>query len=122
MEKELSDFNVLEEINCICARLPLSHLNYINCALGMDPTEGRYGEVTMRKCIHCQRKWILYEMEDEGFSHSGRWYTGIVEDKDVFWIRTYNAFVYVKELSWYLYGGSYYNSTGIFHKLNARQS
>ena len=107
MEKELSDFNVLEEINCICARLPLSHLNYINCALGMDASEGRYGEVTM---------------EDEGFSHSGRWYTGIVEDKDVFWIRTYNAFVYVKELSWYLYGGSYYNSTGIFHKLNARQS
>jgi hypothetical protein len=109
---EFSPSNEIENIHCICVRPPLSYMNFIVCYLGMDCNHGRYGAVSIRKCIHCNRKWIFYEMEDESISASGRWYTGIIEKKNFYWIRDYNAWSYLKEIPWYIYGGSYYNSAG----------
>ena len=41
--------------------------------VGVDETEGRYADVTLRECKQCDSLWLQYQVEYEGFSRSGRW-------------------------------------------------
>ena len=78
----------------------------------MDKTNGRFGEVSIEKCIHCDTLWLNYLIELEFFSNSGRWFRGRIETCDVNTITVLNALDYLRSLDWHFYGGSYYNSTG----------
>ncbi len=34
------------------------------------------------RCLHCDRLWLRYAVEYEGFSHSGRWARGLITADD----------------------------------------
>jgi len=89
---------------------PLSIMTQI----GIDERNGRFAEITLNTCKHCSTKWLRYFAEFEAFSKSGRWYRGIVQEKDLPQIKPDNAVEYLEELDWFIYGGSHFSSTGMY--------
>ncbi|WP_374461960.1 hypothetical protein [Chryseobacterium taeanense] len=97
----------MQKIGCSCEKPNSNYTEYRSSELGIDHTNGRYAEVSFQQCKLCQRIWIHY-------SKSGRWYKGIVSKKDRPNITPENAVEYLESLEWYVYGGSYFESTGEF--------
>ena len=100
------------ELKCICETLPLNHTNYTTQVIGVDQREGRFGEVEIKKCRHCQRSWLRYFVEYEHITRSGRWYLGLINDKIIPQLTPENSTEYLEEMEWYFMGGSYFSSTG----------
>ena len=103
--------NPAAQINCKCEQLPLDHRDFVSTYLGQDKTKGRFADVTIEQCLTCKRNWLHYLVEFESFSSSGRWYRGILVDSDIK-ITPENAVSYLESLNWYIYGGSYFSSSG----------
>ncbi len=104
----------IPKLGCGCEQPAQSSSDYRTSALGVDHTNGRYADVSILQCRLCQRIWINYLVEFESFSKSGRWYKGIVSKKELSKITPENAIEYLENLDWYIYGGSYFESTGTF--------
>ncbi|SIQ71654.1 hypothetical protein SAMN05880574_12216 [Chryseobacterium sp. RU37D] len=105
----------IPRIGCVCEKPDLSaDTDFRSSELGIHHTNGRYAKVSILQCKLCQRIWINYLVEYEHYSRSGRWYRGIVSKKERPEITPKNAIEFLENLEWYLYGGSYFNSTGIF--------
>ncbi|MDR2238041.1 MAG: hypothetical protein LBE92_18110 [Chryseobacterium sp.] len=104
----------IPKIGCACEKPDHHYTEYRSSELGTDQTNGRNGEVTIQQCKLCQRIWIHYFVEYEHHSKSGRWYKGIVSKKDRLQITPENAVEYLESLDWYVYGGSFFESTGTF--------
>lgn len=104
----------LNRIECVCEKLPPDYRNYVSSYLGQDPTNGRYAEVTIQQCINCKRKWINYLVEIESFSNSTRYYKGVVTEENLSKITPENSIKYIERLDWYIYGGSYFGTSGKF--------
>ena len=83
---------------------------------GMDRTNGRYADITIHTCNHCGAKWVKYFAEYEAFSRSGRWYKGIITEKEMEYLKPEDVVSYLEKLDWYIYGGSYFASTGKYGK------
>ena len=98
--------------NCKCHNPPILYLDYTKHFIGTDETNGRFGEVTIEKCKHCNSLWLHYFVEYESFSKSGRWYRGLITQENSTNITPENSIDYLKSLEWHLYGGSYFNATG----------
>lgn len=98
--------------NCICETPPIKYYNYIYCLLGIDKINGRFGEVELLKCHHCQRIWLRYFVEYESISRSGRWYMGILIGKEDEKITVETAVNVLEKMDWYLYGGSFFHTLG----------
>ncbi|MBV8327693.1 hypothetical protein [Chryseobacterium sp.] len=111
---------IIPKINCTCEQPPLHYFNYKKTSLGIDVTNGRYGEVSIDECIHCGRKWLHYFVEYEHYSRSGRWYSGLISEDDLSVIIPENAIQYLESLEWYVYGGSYFASAGSIGSGKAR--
>lgn len=97
---------------CGCLTPPFSYLDYDSESLGTDPTNGRYGQVTVETCKACGSKWLRYLVEYESFSESGRWYRGLVTPAMVESLTPEQAPGLLASLSWHFYGGSYFRTTG----------
>lgn len=97
---------------CVCCTPPPHYTNFEHTFLGMDSTNGRYAGVSLQTCIHCRRNWLVYFVEYESRTGSGRWYRGIISEKDRETITPETAVAYLEQVDWYLYGGSYFSSTG----------
>ncbi|GAA4166641.1 hypothetical protein GCM10022217_40770 [Chryseobacterium ginsenosidimutans] len=106
--------NKIAQIGCACEKPTSNYTEYRSSELGIDHTSGRHAEVTIQQCKLCQRIWIHYFVEFESFPKSGRWYKGIVSKKDRSQITPENAVEFLENLEWYVYGGSYFESTGTF--------
>lgn len=102
----------IPKLGCACEKPPFSQHDFRNSALGTDHTNGRHAEVSIFQCKLCQRIWIQYLLEYEHSSNAGRWYRGIVSKKERPAITPENTVNYLESLEWYLYGGSFFNSTG----------
>lgn len=76
--------------------------------IGIDETDGRFGEVSIRQCHSCQRQWLHYFVEYEHLSKSGRWYRGIIDDEIAQVVTPENAVEILSNLEWHFYGGSYF--------------
>ncbi|MDN5479048.1 MAG: hypothetical protein L0G39_19150 [Chryseobacterium sp.] len=105
--------NKIPKIGCACEKPTSDYTEYRSSELGIDHTNGRYAEVTIQQCKLCQRIWIRYFVEFEHLSKSGRWYKGLVSKKDRLQITPENAVDYLESLEWYVYGGSFFETTGI---------
>ncbi len=105
-------YPTIQTSDCKCHKPPLLFSDYKSRLVGIDTTNGRYGEVTIEKCVHCKSRWLHYLVEYESFSRSGRWYRGLISKKTIKTITPENAVDVLKSLEWYLYGGSYFSSTG----------
>lgn len=99
---------------CICLNLPLPFDHYEKVRfVGRDDTHGRFGEVTLKRCRHCQRYWLHYFVEYEAYRRSGRYFMGLITAAAAETMTAEMAVDYLGNLDWHLYGGSYFdNRTG----------
>ncbi|MDP3172822.1 MAG: hypothetical protein Q8M88_00115 [Phenylobacterium sp.] len=79
---------------------------------GCDETDGRYADVGLLRCRTCRRLWLRYFVEYEAFTQSGRWARGLISEAAAATITPETALAHLDGLEWYLYGGSYYGSSG----------
>jgi len=80
--------------------------------VGVDKTNGRFGEVRVDRCRSCGRLWLHYFVEYEAFSQSGRWYRGVVTSDVAQRITPERAVEVLEALDSHLHGGSYFPSAG----------
>jgi len=98
---------------CRCNTPPIDHRDFESRELGIDETRGRFAEVGIERCRHCGQHWLRYRYEIEGISRSGRWYRGAIEPAQAESVTPAAALNMLSRLAWYLYGGSYFGSTGM---------
>ena len=98
--------------DCICMKPPFHFSGFDSTEIGIDETNGRFGEVSIKTCRSCKRKWLHYHIEYEGFPESGRWYRGLLSDEAAKSIAPETAVAIVEDLDWHFYGGSYFKTTG----------
>lgn len=79
---------------------------------GYDETNGRFGEVSILRCRTCRRFRLRYFVEYEGFSGSGRWGRGLIDEADIERTTPGNGIEHLHALPWFLYGGSYWGKAG----------
>lgn len=77
--------------------------------IGVDQTNGRHAEVETHECSRCGRLWLKYLLEDEAFSRSGRWYSGVVTTDQLEDLTPAEAPGVLELLPWYLVGGSFFD-------------
>lgn len=80
--------------------------------MGCDETAGRFAEVTLNRCRTCGRLWLRYLVEYEHYSRSGRWARGLIDEAAAAAITPQTAADHIDGLDWYLYGGSYFDTSG----------
>jgi hypothetical protein len=78
---------------------------YVEERVGVDDTNGRYGDVDIRTCGDCGRRWLHYRAEYEAFTGSGRWIVGILPDELPMPLTPTNAVPILNSLPWYIFGG-----------------
>ena len=88
---------------CICQNPSAPANTFTSTLLGVDESHGRFGEVSLQRCLNCQRLWLQYFVEYEGSSQSGRWYRGEITPE--------NAVTILKSLPEVVYGGSWFRDT-----------
>jgi hypothetical protein len=94
---------------CICLNGPLRFDQYDEISyIGVDETNGRYGDVTLKQCKHCGRYWLHYLVEYEAFTGSGRYYMGLITPEAAKGLKPEDAVEYLNSLEWHLYGGAYF--------------
>ena len=98
--------------NCKCQTPPILSSNFTKNFIGIDTAKGRFGEITIERCKKCNSTWLNYFVEYESFSQSAKWYRGLIPEEQIPNITPANALDYLKSLKWYLFGGSYFSSTG----------
>lgn len=94
---------------CLChePEVPYTHFDYTY--LGTDE---HFAEIHITLCKQCGTKWLLYSLEDEGFSNSGRWYRGVLNTE----IAPAAAADYLGQIEGYIYGGSYFGGQSGYGK------
>ncbi len=80
---------------------------FATTAVGLDPTNGRFGEVTVDTCRACGASWLDYHVEYEGFTASGRWYRGRITAEQAATLTPAEAVPLLEALPWWISGGSY---------------
>lgn len=98
--------------DCVCLTPPFATSAFASRAVGVDRSEGRFGEVTIETCLQCGRNWLRYFVEYEAFPESGRWYRGLLPAERAGAVTPGSAVAILEALDWYFYGGSYFRTTG----------
>ena len=93
-----------EDTTCVCFSAPARSLVIVK-ELGVD---GIFAEVSLLTCPLCGQHWLRYFYEMEAFTASGRWYLGAIQVEQASRLTVENARSTLEGLSWYFYGGSYY--------------
>lgn len=95
---------------CICLDLPQPFDHYEKVKfVGRDETNGRFGEVNLRRCLHCGRLWVHYFVEYEAYRASGRYYMGVITAEDAESLTAETAVDFLNSLDWHLFGGSFFD-------------
>ena len=97
---------------CNCMNPTFRSVGSDKVFLGIDKTNGRFGEVSVGTCKACGRAWLQYFVEYEAFSRSGRWYRGLVSPEILDSLKPSDAPEVLAQLPWYFYGGSFFDTTG----------
>jgi len=97
---------------CRCQTPPFDYRDYVSAPVGIDKTNGRFGDVSIETCKQCGASWLHYLVEYEAFTKSGRWYRGLMTPEIQRTVTAHNAVDVIARLPWYFYGGSYFDSTG----------
>jgi hypothetical protein len=90
--------------SCGCFTYAYQHL-VPDGELGMD---AHFTEVSRLRCTRCGQQWLRCFYEAEAFSESGRWYLGAISTAQASRLTVASAKAILEGLSWYYYGGSYY--------------
>lgn len=76
--------------------------------LGVDPRNGRSGQVTVHRCVACGARWLHYLVEYEAFSRSSRWFCGRLDEPTASTVSAATAIGVLAAMPWYWAGGSYF--------------
>lgn len=95
--------------HCICLTEPQTFDQYAEVKfVGIDATNGRFGEVNIKQCKACGQLWLHYFVEYEAVTSSGRYFMGLIAPERADTITAESAVEYLNQLEWHLYGGSYF--------------
>lgn len=94
---------------CECMKPPLNLVAGAKIRLGTDV---RYGEASITVCNACRSHWLVYQIEFEGFTQSGRWYRGLLPPFQGTKIEPDDVPAYLESLPWFFVGGPYFGHTG----------
>jgi hypothetical protein len=94
---------------CVCEQGGARFTEFETQDVGCDETEGRFADVTLKRCRSCGRLWLRYLVEYEAFSRSGRWARGLIGEEAAQSITPQAAVDHLNGLEWYLYGGPYFD-------------
>jgi len=97
---------------CRCVSPPLDYRDYERRDIGIDVSHGRFATVAIERCCFCGQNWLVYQYELEHHSRSGRWYRAPVTYGEAAEATAGGALATMASAGWYLYGGSYFDSTG----------
>jgi hypothetical protein len=98
--------------DCVCFKPAYDYRDYVMRSIGIDPTNHRFGDVSILICQHCGAKWLFYQVEYEAFTASGRWFRGLLTDDAQAAITPPDAIPLLEQLPWYFAGGSYFQTIG----------
>lgn len=99
--------------NCKCMTPPLDYRDFEIDSISNSFGEDQHGgEIAVERCLHCGTTWLRYFVEYPAFTSSGRWCRGVVTDQELAGLTSANALGFLERLPWYLYGGSFFRSTG----------
>jgi hypothetical protein len=96
-----------EECNCLNEPMDINLYEKVRF-VGIDETNGRFGEVNIWQCQLCRRLWLHYFVEFESHSASGRYFMGLISQQTAESLSPDEAVEYLSDLDWHLYGGSYF--------------
>lgn len=96
---------------CRCYSPPFD-CAFVSTPIGIDMTNGRYGEVSCETCALCGTKWLHYFVEYEAFTASGRWFRAPISDEALATLAPEQAVAFLEQQPWHFLGGSYYQSRG----------
>jgi hypothetical protein len=99
-------------MNCRCFSPPFDFRDFDAEPVGVDQTNGRFGDVSIETCKHCGTRWLRYFVEYEAFSASGRWFRGLLTPELERTLTPTAAVALLQNLPWHFYGGSYFQTTG----------
>ena len=103
----------MKNISCECLEKPLSFDQYETVKnIGIDKTNGRFGEVEVKRCKKCGRLWLHYFVEYESFKNSGRYFMAPLTPETADALTPEKAIPYLRQLDWHLFGGSYFGKKG----------
>ena len=91
---------------------PFHYTDFDSDFIGVDKTNGRFGEVSVEICKTCGSKWLRYFVEYAAFTASGRWYRGLASQEMLGSLTPEGAVEALQNLAWHFYGGSYFETTG----------
>jgi len=80
--------------------------------VGRDETEGRFADLTLRRCSRCRRLWLRYQVEYEAFTASGRWVEAPIDEATAITLTPEAAPGFLDRAEFYIYGGSYFGHAG----------
>ncbi|HEU4885930.1 MAG TPA: hypothetical protein VFT45_27075 [Longimicrobium sp.] len=95
-----------------CECLELGPSSYDEASVGVDTSRGRFGDVSLRTCRACGRRWLRYHVEYEAFTASGRWFLGLLPDDADAGLAPAEAVALLQALPWHVYGGSFFRTRG----------
>jgi hypothetical protein len=94
---------------CVCEAPSASHEDFHVQYIGVDETDGRYGDVSALTCKRCGQCWLRYFVEYEAFRASGRWARGPIDGEAARSITPEQATEVIAGMEWHLFGGSFFD-------------
>jgi HD domain len=80
--------------------------------LGWDETEGRFADVTLKRCGRCGRLWLKYLVEREFYTNAGRWGAAPIDEDDAATMTPEAAAAFLDAAEWVIVGGGFYGHGG----------
>jgi len=80
--------------------------------IGCDKTDGRFADVTLRRCSRCWRLWLKYFVEYEFYTAAGRWAETPIDEAAAITMMPEAAPAFLDRAEFYIYGGSHFGHAG----------
>ena len=80
--------------------------------IGWDKTDGRFADVTIRRCSRCRRLWLKYLVEREFYTAAGRFAEAPISEADAATMTPEDAPAFLDSAEFYIYGGSHFGHAG----------
>ena len=96
-------------MTCACAEPPFHYLNFERVALGPDEFQA---DVSIDTCKACRTPWLVYLIEEEHITRSGRWWRVALSREEREAVTLTGARPLIERAAWCFVGGSFHDSTG----------
>ena len=96
-------------MTCVCAEPPFHYLRFERAELGADSFNA---DVSIETCKACAQLWLVYLIEEEHYSRSGRWWRAPISREQRDALTPAAARQFIERSPWCFVGGSFHDSTG----------